>query len=142
MRGATGNISGSMKDDVISTHAPHARCDVIRKEITEKAKYFYSRTSCEVRLSPPESEKTAWIFLLTHLMRGATKRDLIASNGLIISTHAPHARCDKMADLNDVMNAISTHAPHARCDEPYEFEIKPNPVFLLTHLMRGATSIH
>ena len=57
---------------------------------------FYSRTSCEVR--PFDSISITHllvIFLLTHLMRGATFKKEVKKWIIFISTHAPHARCDK-----------------------------------------------
>ena len=57
-----------------------------------------------------------------------------------ISTHAPHARRDRRICLILLINAISTHAPHARRD--YFLISRPlkGEIFLLTRLMRGATS--
>ena len=57
----------------ISTHAPHARCNLINAGFTnESTSDFYSRTSCEVQPSKQDCERSLCIFLLTHLMRGAT----------------------------------------------------------------------
>ena len=101
-------------------------------------------------------------FLLTHLMRGATEPKFVKTNILTISTHTPHARCDTERNSNFCRAKISTHTPHARCDQnTFDFCASfvisthtpharcdglrhsfPNRclIFLLTHLMRGATN--
>ena len=101
---------------MISTHAPHARCNRSLKPSQCPILYFYSRTSCEVQhfktlliydiplfllthlmrgaTYSGENGIDTLIFLLTHLMRGATWFVLINRTGTIISTHAPHARCN------------------------------------------------
>ncbi len=73
-------------------------------------------------------------------MRGATQYFLFYIFFLYISTHAPHARCDKGKEYKNSIywrfqlthlmrgatfadggrkksKVISTHAPHARCDK-------------------------
>ena len=55
-------------------------------------------------------------FLLTHLMRGATRQRYLQHICRAISTHAPHARCDPPPLTIYNFTNISTHAPHARCD--------------------------
>ena len=102
-------------------------------------KNFNSRTSCEVR--PPKFLLLSWIirfqlthllrgatcppsqtapgerFQLTHLLRGATDQLVYRLYPVQISTHAPLARCDRIAELEtDKKLLISTHAPLARCD--------------------------
>ena len=55
-------------------------------------------------------------FQLTHPMRGATGVFALKQRDIIISTHTPHAGCDK-STMNILMkNQISTHTPHAGCD--------------------------
>ena len=87
-----------------------------KKFRSRSGKNFYSRTSCEVQhLQFPLNLPKA-IFLLTHLMRGATL-DMFLNGGLQkISTHAPHARCNTVTDNHGREPPISTHAPHARCN--------------------------
>ena len=148
-------------NNLISIHAPHARCDM------------------DVYI------KILWLikFQSTHLMRGATikawRRELI----VIISIHAPHARCDWLSfalqnpayfnprtscevrlggrEYINVYDYISIHAPHARCDhrkrgarmdtrisihapharcdkERLLYDLAKS-IFQSTHLMRGAT---
>ena len=122
---------------------------------------FYSRTSCEVRLSS-NSLPTVTTFLLTHLLRGATfskgssQPDRLqfllthllrgatscphAGNGATnISTHAPLARCDVCNICQVTIQSISTHAPLARCDNNCVRCFILYIRFLLTHLLRGAT---
>ena len=59
-------------EEIISTHAPHARRDKM--------------IICDIMCLN--------VFLLTRLMRGATKALKTARSFLRISTHAPHARRD------------------------------------------------
>ena len=121
---------------------------------------FYSHTSCGVR--PVKSERKRGLkrfllthlmrgatlrtnpfvvivkFLLTHLMRGATSSPAFLKPRIVISTHTPHARCDRSkffhgnilehfyshtscevrrySLLSVVGGGISTHTPHVRCD--------------------------
>ena len=72
MRGATEGRLKKTALSIISTHTPHARCDV-----------------------PIQVERVKTVlFLLTHLMRGATSVTDKNAMSEIISTHTPHARCD------------------------------------------------
>ena len=147
----------------ISTHAPHARCDFYHIHTFQDRNHFYSRTSCEVRHKMSTTIVTGEVFLLTHLMRGATWAQLelgavpafllthlmrgatlnLSSWGFFhcISTHAPHARCDPVNEPSPFYFIISTHAPHARCDMTNCSRTAGYIPFLLTHLMRGATQI-
>ena len=140
LRGATIIGNNPIYRLSISTHAPLARCDEQQEEQPPVTVDFYSRTSCEVRLD----DKKGF---------GA---------GTLISTHAPLARCDKMIGMKTNITKISTHAPLARCDicskiilsttlnfysrTSCEVRLNKNsfinvsPKFLLTHLLRGATS--
>ena len=102
----------------ISTHTPHARCDNKSSFLIELLGYFYSHTSCEVRLKIDGFVVWLHIFLLTHLMRGATL-DVVY--------------------LFPELKQISTHTPHARCDNWKLTTRRTWNRFLLTHLMRGAT---
>ena len=72
MRGATDRKCYIMELSEVSTHAPHARCDGVSRAAVQKALSFYSRTSCEVRLGGLSRNGLSLVFLLTHLMRGAT----------------------------------------------------------------------
>ena len=94
LRGATG-MKPTFKMHVdISTHAPLARCDIVNEWFRDQNLNFYSRTSCEVRLTlaifidmhlnfysrtscevrrlPLNARNVMNTFLLTHLLRGAT----------------------------------------------------------------------
>ena len=104
-----------------------------------------------------------WPFQLTHLLRGATQHAPMANGTLLISTHAPLARCDMLCRRQNLEHCISTHAPLARCDEcktstslPVSISTHaplarcdaaasgnffPPPRFQLTHLLRGATEM-
>ena len=101
--------------------------------------HFYSRTSYEVR---PIGGRIAWticIFLLTHLLRGATNVLRISFLFSVISTHAPLTRCDSEYSLTCFGKYISTHAPLTRCDVNGDSWCYNAVKFLLTHLLRGAT---
>ena len=121
----------------ISTHAPLARCDVIR----------FCPTLCI-------------LFQLTHLLRGATNLRGGFLSLAVISTHAPLARCDNSMGRSIGMKEISTHAPLARCDTGADSGMSSTMIsthaplarcdillcfrksaiqFQLTHLLRGAT---
>ena len=100
----------------ISIHAPLARCDrfcnadrlrfhhfnprtscEVRPDCTEvvcSSMYFNPRTSCEVRPSSSPSIIGTNSFQSTHLLRGATKREVLEYSSNLISIHAPLARCD------------------------------------------------
>ena len=100
----------------ISTHAPLARCD-------RQATYnpipkcdFNSRTSCEVRPTVHRNYSNTTEFQLTHLLRGATLIRSTSTSSVVISTHAPLARCDAVPIGGADILRISTHAPLARCD--------------------------
>ena len=101
------------------------------------------------------------IFQLTHLLRGATCSRKTSTSSIMISTHAPLARCDLTIYVDGFALLISTHAPLARCDgmsidlitldehfnSRTSCEVRPWPkwktipagAFQLTHLLRGAT---
>ena len=93
MRGATMYIKKDGNRFRISTHTPHARCNVYAIIYGFSQTNFYSHTSCEVQQY---------------------------SNFLIfwkyISTHTPHARCNTIGLEEAIMLGISTHTPHARCN--------------------------
>ena len=89
------NINGKY---IISTHTPHTRCD------KEKNKF----------------NSLYGIFLLTHLIRGATFPVILPFVTAEISTHTPHTRCDWIFLNHFQINFISTHTPHTRCDENQE----------------------
>ena len=104
-------------DSAISTHTPHARCDSeILCQLVAKNPHFYSHTSCEVRQLRKSATPELYKFLLTHLMRGATRPPARTGGDTGISTHTPHARCDGKNRQKFVDFRISTHTPHARCD--------------------------
>ena len=100
---------------------------------------FYSHTSCEVRLPSLNLFRSLFLFLLTHLMRGAT--ELSASNRNIaefLLTHLMRGATKRKISYV-IISCISTHTPHARCDRGVNVPWLPSHIFLLTHLMRGAT---
>ena len=101
--------------------------------------YFYSHTSYEVRQNYSIFSIRYQLFLLTHLIRGATfylfliqVLDIFLLTHLIrgatctcickdvyscISTHTPHTRCDLRWFKCGMILKISTHTPHTRCDD-------------------------
>ena len=139
MRGATWAVEAAQVDSVISTHAPHARCNKI--------------LSAGLTLLGQ--------FLLTHLMRGATDFNLIVSSFRAISTHAPHARCNlpaavvpsknsnfysrtscevQLQSQSNIANVLDFYS-RTSCEVQHTVIILSvaRLLFLLTHLMRGAT---
>ena len=97
-RGATLLRQYTLANNMISTHAPLARCDRSHRGGAGQKQHFYSRTSREVRLLCHAHTVPAASFLLTHLSRGAT---VLGGNDVatqLISTHAPLARCDQFID--------------------------------------------
>ena len=149
MRGATGWIMCFIMQSFISTHAPHARCDMIFSMSSPFSFHFYSRTSCEVR--PPTAlirlskldfySRTScevrlnlfptWLrayrFLLTHLMRGATLYYSLLGVFIVqfLLTHLMRGATIANPHINSACR-ISTHAPHARCDKSFEGDFKCN----------------
>ena len=79
-------------------------------------------------------------FLLTRLMRGATLKLCVSGNSYIISTHTPLTKRDDFKLHIAVPCQVSTHTPHARRDFHGIVIYFFGSVFLLTHLLRGATS--
>ena len=125
---------------VISTHAPLARCDGTAENCAKHMHNFYSRTSCEVRLSYPVlTLPLTSTFLLTHLLRGATHQARQAwrllthfysrtscevrhqlliirlRTLLFLLTHLLRGATFAVMDIL-AWPKISTHAPLARCD--------------------------
>ena len=127
-------------DVIISTHAPHARCDRECNREHPFGNHFNSRTSCEVR---------------RHIAVNVIAR-------YPISTHAPHARCDPQ--LSAAYTASSYFNSRTSCEvrrravgrgrhlgyfnSRTSCEVRPDVscrnlaknAFQLTHLMRGATA--
>ena len=147
----------------ISTHAPLARRDFSMLRELFSYVYFYSHASCEARPREGVLYSKCLTFLLTRLLRGATK-DLIDDYDLMaflltrllrgttfdfmqklvsekISTHAPHARRDMALGMSIETRLISTHAPLARRDMDAAAKTVQGGTFLLTHLLRGATDV-
>ena len=83
MRGATEYIRESLDEELISIHAPHARCDMADGKVCRRMLYYFNpRTPCGVRLIAD---------VTNHRRR--------------ISIHAPHARCD----CKDTRQDAKTH---------------------------------
>ena len=124
----------------ISTHAPHARRDQLPARTGRgHFRFLLTRlmrgaTRCFTVLLGRLLQ-----FLLTRLMRGATRwgGEILFDN--FISTQPPHSRRDKSVHPCDDAFYISTHAPHARRDAAASANTAAKEAFLLTRLMRGAT---
>ena len=123
----------------VSTHTPLARRDDHRKR-------------------HPGREKK---FLLTRLLRGATRASVTSSVYSFVSTHTPLARRDTATNLHRPAEAflltrllrgatarllrereaeyVSTHTPLARRDTGGNLPCGYTTRFLLTRLLRGAT---
>ena len=116
MRGAARLQKIGAETPFISTHAPHARRGLRSANDLLSSQYFYSRASCEARLTPPVPFK----------------------NFMSISTHAPHARrgVDISAYPHDGWHFYSRASCEARRSSIYVKKVERR--FLLTRLMRGA----
>ena len=115
MRGATklnGNWSAL---NSISTHTPHARCNNLGFLKKNCLDYFYSQTSCEVQPNT-EFEICADGDFYSHTSCEVQHEKQRIENILKISTHTPHARCNKYGTTYQELARISTHTPHARCN--------------------------
>ena len=121
MRGATikKNYQKICKT-AISTHAPLARCNVI----------------------PLEKYTKFTKFLLTHLLRGATKNKPLTYTTTVDFYSRTSCEVQQANGYYALfIPIISTHAPLARCNDiTNQFDKFPK-LFLLTHLLRGATSL-
>ena len=103
---------------VISTHTPHARCDISSHVSASLSADFYSHTSCEVRPCTNSTRWGAYKFLLTHLMRGATSQSRYRQrHRTFLLTHLMRGATIPCKNGTFVVD-ISTHTPHARCDAP------------------------
>ena len=100
----------------ISTHTPHARCDVSYNSLFAVLSHFYSHTSCEVWLSSDGAGSFSFSFLLTHLMRGVTTFFVLTAKSTVFL-------------LTHLMRGVTTQ----------KRILTINLQFLLTHLMRGVT---
>ena len=95
MRGAT--YPKYMEGDtiIISTHAPHARRDEnLGHEKAGHRQFLLTRLMRGATKARHLAGHWLFLFLLTRLMRGATIRRECYDRNFIISTHAPHARRD------------------------------------------------
>ncbi len=126
-------------DERISTHAPLARCDRVGIPSANTDKNFNSRTSCEVR--PGWTKFPAELVDFNSRTSCEVRRGLDKARDprILISTHAPLARCDGVRQIYNIgrknfnsrtscevrlhtmkkwslKKPISTHAPLARCD--------------------------
>ena len=126
---------------LISTHAPLARCDVY-KTLAEFA-FIFQLTHLLRGATQIRSRAGSYhAFQLTHLLRGATVPGRHAAKLFHISTHAPLARCDFPVKgflhgfVNDFNSRTSCEVRHNRVKDGGQL-VK----FQLTHLLRGATYI-
>ena len=100
---------------------------------------FYSRTSCEVRREKPQPFFGGALFLLTHLMRGATK--FIRLRQILFLFLLTHLMRGATGRDNYHFHLFVNFYSRTSC------EVRHTPIddqnidfiFLLTHLMRGAT---
>ena len=117
LRGATNFMSGTSFLRCVSIHAPLARCDV--RPITLPGTYFRfnPRTSCEVRQSSMSAASVLSVFQSTHLLRGATDPSRRFDGE--IRCFNPRTSCEvRRAFLCFILIIVivSIHAPLARCD--------------------------
>ena len=104
---------------VISTHAPLARCNEnLGIKNIHFSGNFYSHTSCEVQPYLYDNFEVYLQFLLTHLLRGATHG--LSQYCWVIWYFYSRTSCEVqqllvLARFYDII--ISTHAPLARCNK-------------------------
>ena len=139
MRGATLKLCVSGNSYIISTHTPLTKRDDFKLHIA---------VPCQVSTHTPHARRDfhgiviyffGSVFLLTHLLRGATSTALSRSGFALISTHTPLARRDSaQTAVFCIWEGFYSHAScearhnRSRCEQLFE-------LFLLTRLMRGAT---
>ena len=130
------------KSKRISTHTPHAECDIDGSPAPDR--------SCTISTHTPHAEcdggsaqKTlAFIkFLLTHPMRSVTFvfSDCILALVFLL-THLMRSVTASSRSIQSV-GLISTHTPHAECDIKQEEYDSYSEQFLLTHPMWSVTFI-
>ena len=162
MRGATFFRYYLFGKGYISTHTPHAGCDIgsfrrnfvifyfnshtpcgVRHYVFILLclhKYFNSHTPCGVRPNATSESDGLGEFQLTHPMRGATRQTcFISFPGLQFQLTHPMRGATYGIIQEDEGNVISTHTPHAGCDQTPRKNQKIFSKFQLTHPMRGAT---
>ena len=140
LRGATNNIRNNMVALEISTHTPLARRDDAKMRQTSLSYHFYSHASCEARLL------LSLVIILEIRISTHTplaRRDLAGTPCQFcppISTHTPLARRD-LHTRNDIRFQVNFYS-HASCEARLcTSEMRSSyPQFLLTRLLRGATS--
>ncbi len=143
LRGATVHLAKKRREQIISTHAPLARCDAVNTCDQRVARI--STHAPLARCDHVPGRHAAQLFhISTHAPLARCdrwRRDW--ERHKCISTHAPLARCDDALFLDDHLHPnISTHAPLARCDVSPKSGTMVFVKFQLTHLLRGATARH
>ena len=81
---------------MISTHTPHARCDEKNHRAIHRLYEFLLTHLMRGVTRRISTMPIGTRFLLTHLMRGVTSGKIVLRSNAKISTHTPHARCDKI----------------------------------------------
>ena len=163
MRGATIHCRHINISVIISTHTPHARCDIVKNKLYAiQYRNFYSHTSCEVRPVGAGNTDNGNQHFYSHTSCEVRPRQ--RGKGRRLPDFYSHTSCEvrhRGEVLILCLPFISTHTPHARCDtsvfKPFfrlfhfyshtSCEVRPVldltevsiSEFLLTHLMRGAT---
>ena len=116
LRGATRFAVAAESPNVVSIHAPLARCDAESYCRKCSRRCFNPRTSCEVRQSLRIILVTKAKFQSTHLLRGATLiLYLSPSNQMFQSTHLLRG-ATLFGHACRISLRVSIHAPLARCD--------------------------
>ena len=165
MRGATRKVIRIRRKGNISTHTPHAERDsgsvysftsalpflltrpmrgatIGSGSVINGVFNFYSHASCEARLLLLSAHPDTKQFLLTRLLRGATRKKIPRSSAIRISTHTPLARRDTRERPYIVV--CTDFYSHASCEARliHRQMIIIIREFLLTRLLRGATATY
>ena len=114
LRGATSGLTNVLRKCIISTHTPLARRDFTFSICYTGVVHFYSHASCEARRHDSYVTEPTNTFLLTRLLRGATKKLVRYIIRNSISTHTPLARRDR--PFFQIELSQSDFYSHASCE--------------------------
>ena len=166
LRGATCAFNDSILTDEISTHTPLARRDRRRAGLVRiDSEFLLTRPMRGATPDRTQSNNTSGISTHTPLARRDWNRCFSGAKMMQISTHTPLTRRDRFTCFDLItLIVISTHTPlarrdvsfcahahlqhdfysHASCEARLKVKSKNNSmiIFLLTRLLRGATSLN
>ena len=116
MRGATIYQVSEEYQLMVSIHAPHARGDLSRTQLSPVFSCFNPRPSCEGRLPWTALSVSAIRFQSTPLMRGATSLITLSASSWLFQYTPLMRGATGNALKTCICRRVSIHAPHARGD--------------------------